>query len=98
MRHAPASQLLGRATVPVGAAPREGTRLRAVYELFQASKGQPIVFVRRAGCTRLIDDLIDYYGLDIRCLGRGRWILAGEWFGRVYVDYVAQRLTASEVA
>lgn len=99
MRHAPASQLLGRATVPVGASPRKGTRLRAAYDLFQANKGRPIAFLSGDfGGTNAIAALVDYYGLDIRCLRRGEWILAGEWFGRVYVDYVAQRLTQSEAA
>jgi hypothetical protein len=46
--------------------------------------------------------LIDVYGLDIRCLKRGvwkhpgRWVLAGEWHGRHYVDYIAQRLAEHE--
>lgn len=99
MRHAPASQLLGRATNPAGAAPRQGTQLRAVYDLFQANRGRPIAFLTSDfGGPNRIAQLVDYYGLDIRRLRRGRWILAGEWFGRVYVDYVAQRLTQSEAA
>jgi len=47
--------------------------------------------------------LTDFYGLDIRLLhhnghpdGRGRapgtWVLAGEYIGPAYRDYIAQRL------
>ena len=46
--------------------------------------------------------LIDVYGLDIRSRSHpGAWgtgssereyILAGEWFGKVYVDYIAEQL------
>jgi hypothetical protein len=34
--------------------------------------------------------LINRYGLDIR-KGHGKWLLAGEWFGKVYIDYVVEQ-------
>jgi hypothetical protein len=76
--------------------PREGTRRRELYDLFKANEGIPI----RAKFTRCdrgsMSALQDSYGLDIRCLRRGpgsTWVLAGEWFGSEYVDYIAQRIT-----
>lgn len=88
---------------PTNKVPTEGTDLRKVYDLFQANKGVPIsdsvygVIGRHS--TRAIADLTDYYGLDLRNLGSDRhprWTLVGEWFGRVYVDYVAERLKERE--
>lgn len=93
MRHATASQLVGHRRAPVNEAPREGTKLREAYDLFVANKGKPVSFKRRT--NRLIDDLIDYYGLDIRCIRNGQWVLAGEWFGRSYQDYIAEHLEAA---
>lgn len=52
--------------------------------------------------------LQDFYGLDVRCVQRGAgtsryrkgepgtpgyWVLAGEWIGPTYHDYIAPRLT-----
>lgn len=71
--------------------PREGTRLRELWDLFQANKGQPLAYscTNRTGTgnNRRLDDLRDYYGLDIRPAGRGFWVLAGQWFGDEYVNY-----------
>lgn len=92
MRHATASQLLGKRRAPVSSAPREGTKIREVYDLFQANKGRVINFTQPSG--NITDNLTDYYGLDLRCVGYGKWILAGEWFGKIYVDYIAERIAA----
>lgn len=77
--------------------PREGTKLRALYDLLVANKGYPVT-VSKANKYRLVQ-LRDFYGLDIiHISGRGRghppirWLLAGEWFGRTYVDYIADRI------
>lgn len=54
-----------------------------------------------------IEMLKNFYGLDIRCFGRaagykgrgsapGRWCLVGEWFGREYKDYLAERIAKKE--
>jgi hypothetical protein len=77
--------------------PREGTKIREVYDLFQANKGLPIAFTIAKHQGR-IPNLVDYYGLDIRCIRDGTWVLAGEWFGRVYVDYVIQHLNSARAA
>jgi hypothetical protein len=73
--------------------PREGTKLREIYDLFQANKGLPIAFKSDPHGTR-VANLINFYGLDLRCIRQGKWVLAGEWFGKVYVDYIAQRVAA----
>jgi hypothetical protein len=69
--------------------PRDGTRIRAVYDLFYANKGKIIDFCttnkKLAWC---LTPLADTYGLDIRCIRKNKWCLVGEWFGRVYVDYL----------
>ena len=80
--------------------PRPGTKLRELYDLFQMNKGivieEPLTM--RYNYTYFIF-LRDFYGLDIRKIGEvhkgrgrgtGRWILAGEWFGANYVDYIAR--------
>jgi hypothetical protein len=79
--------LRGRATGRVGTAPREGTKLRQLYDLFQANKGQAVFFNRSRQDCRRFNDLTDYYGLEIQQVRRGQWILAGEWFGNDFVDY-----------
>lgn len=78
--------------------PREGSKIREVYDLFYANKGVAIEW-HFSGSNRLILDLQDYYGLDIRNLQKGsprtgrpsKWVLAGEWFGKTYVDYIATK-------
>lgn len=78
---------------PVQDIPREGTKLRSLYDVFQANKG--IVIAGGFGDRRIsrkMEDLRDYYGLDIRRIRNGHWVLAGEWFGLKYVDYIAERL------
>ena len=78
--------------------PREGTRLRRMYDLLMANKGLPI----KVSLTRFenapyhtgqfVHQLQDFYGLDIRRIHNSRWVLAGEWFGSTYKDYIAERL------
>lgn len=74
--------------------PRQGTELRGVYDQLMASRGSVVpvgdLTARRNNLSGMYNLLQDYYGLDIRRL-HGGWLLAGEWFGRVYVDYVAER-------
>jgi hypothetical protein len=73
--------------------PREGTKLREIYDRFMANKGVPITisFANRNGkpTNRHLDDLRDYYGLDIRAAGRGLWVLAGAWDGTTYTSYTS---------
>jgi hypothetical protein len=45
------------------------------------------------GRSRVIDDLKDYWGLDIRSVPNCHYkCLVGEWFGDKYVDYVAEKI------
>lgn len=88
--------------------PREGSQLRVLYDRFMANKGKPIK-IEKGGHINL-PQLINYYGLDIRSAyspgGRAGiprraakgsfYILVGEWFGRVYIDYVAEQINKSE--
>src|ERR1700752_3098049 len=75
--------------------PRSGTKLRELYELFQMNKGEIIELpLTIMYAPSYIYVLQDFYGLDIRRIGNigskgrgrgrppGKWILAGEWFGR----------------
>lgn len=96
MRQTPVSQLKHQTNTKLREVPKEGSRLRELYDMFQANKGQVISWSRshRGGYSngRLLEDLVDYYGLDIRRIKNGRWCLVGEWFGKVYVDYVAEKI------
>jgi hypothetical protein len=98
MRSAPASLFkTGRKShAPRNAIPSEGSKLRAIYDRFQASKGRVIDY-SSPNNDRLLADLTDYYGLDIRRVARCKWVLAGEWFGRAYLDYLAEHLASQEV-
>jgi len=90
------SQAKGRRTAPTQLRPREGTRIRGLYDMFMERRGLPIEWSVNYLTARAIDDLRDYYGLDIRNLGYGRWVLAGEWFGPTYIDYIADRIAKAE--
>ena len=91
-----------RRSPPLQKLPGEGTKLRKFYDILQANKGKPFDYnIRRefgGYSANFMSQLQDFYGLDIRVkrLGRGvdhaEYLLAGEWFGRVYVDYVAERM------
>lgn len=75
--------------------PGEGTKLRELFDHLQEHKGEVISLNGFSGNVRKkIYTLVDIYGLDIRSFGRGRnsqWCLVGEWFGKIYVDYLAER-------
>jgi hypothetical protein len=79
-------------------APREGTKLRELYDLLQANRGKPVkvALSKFCGYQHGIDQLRDFYGLDIRKVRQGVWLLAGEWFGATYRDYVADRFAKLE--
>lgn len=85
-------RLKGKKITPPSLEPRDGTYTRSVYDLFMRSPGKPVEF--KVGKSKIIiRTLQDTYGLDIRRLKQGHkeskslWVLAGEWFGPVYVDY-----------
>jgi hypothetical protein len=86
-----------------GSLPSEGSRIRALYDLFKENAGYPLEFERmnkkeRTKFQTTIQQLMDFYGCDIRSLGRQgvmgygpRYILVGEWDGPKYIDYLAER-------
>jgi hypothetical protein len=49
------------------------------------------------GLSPLMEYMRNNYGLDIRSLGRRQWLLAGEWVGGTYVDYVVNPELAKPV-
>ena len=67
--------------------PREGTKLREIYDLFMKNKGEIVQYARGHKGGRVIDSLIDTYGLDIIPAGTSQWRLIGEWFGKDYFSY-----------
>lgn len=74
--------------------PQEGTRIREIYDILFANIGKPVdIGVVRGDDSQRIAALENYYGLDIRALRRkgehALYVLAGEWFGKIYVDYIA---------
>lgn len=79
--------------------PKEGSAVRAVYDKFTSQPGKVIEFqIGDSGCNdAVLTALRIYYGLDIRMLKQGSsranrrslWVLAGEWFGKIYIDYTA---------
>jgi hypothetical protein len=69
-----------------GRLPSEGSRIRALNKK------------ERTKFQTTIQQLMDFYGCDIRSLGRQgvmgygpRYILVGEWDGPKYIDYLAER-------
>jgi len=80
--------------------PRAGSKVRGLWDLLHRYKGEIVILpLTLMFHNTAINHLRDFYGLDIRNLGgneRGRkkggsrWILAGEWFGSRYVDYIAK--------
>ena len=83
---------------PSPALPREGTKRRELYDYLQANKGNVITvsFAPGHGKSELAA-LQDFYGLDIRRIRHRQWVLAGEWFGSEYCDYIAERLQGRTV-
>ena len=97
------AKLMGkhRGARPLQDAPREGTFIRRAYDMFKQHPGLPIEFSLIGTPDPCVTrKLIDFYGLDIRMLQKGSskvqrpsiYVLAGEWFGRVYVDYIEERM------
>ena len=99
------AQIMGRHGAPVQPAPRPGTRRRRLYDLLMDNRGRVVEFdawtigYRKRALGSDLEVLRNDYELDIRCLtkrgikGKGkigcRWLLAGEWDGKVYIDFVA---------
>lgn len=72
--------------------PKEGSKVRQLYDLFMEYKGQIIQFdydglkYKSEFGTR-IKYLQVMYGLDIAHVGLRKFRLAGEWIGPKYVSY-----------
>ncbi len=92
-------------------APQDGTYLRQMYDLFKANPATPVCLPEFRQYSRnggTLEQLRNFYGLDIRVFGekrppadhpgcpRKRYWLVGEWFGKTYVDYVADRRAREE--
>lgn len=71
--------------------PREGTEIRRAYDLLYANKGTPVKI--SFGWHSRLENLRNIYGLDIVKTRKGEWCLIGEWFGKVYIDYVAEKVS-----
>lgn len=78
--------------------PAKDTIIGNVYDklMLNRGKGVDLSFVTPKTLNTLINQLIDFYGLDIRHCGRGKYILVGEWFGSTYIDYFAENISLGE--
>lgn len=102
MRILPASSYKTRGTkgppLADSGVPEPGSVRRIVFDFFRERKGQPVKNTEvwplcKAGGSRVIDDLKDFWGLDIRSVPDCHHkCLVGEWFGDKYVDYVAEKI------
>jgi hypothetical protein len=82
-------------------APKAGAS-RRLYDFLMERKGRVINMTQEQIGKELdiplgrvgyrVEYLRNFYGLDIRCFGHGRYILAGEYVGNAYVDYIADEL------
>ncbi len=68
--------------------PKEGSKLRELYDLFMNNKGKIIKIKLSRNRPSEIEQLRNTYDMDIRSLKRGYWCFVGEWFGKVYIDYL----------
>ncbi len=81
----------GKYPEPHNLKPREGTKVRAAFDLFCANKGKVVDWCTTKNSCVIITQLQDTYGLDIRRIKKSKYCLVGEWFGNTYIDYVAMR-------
>lgn len=98
MRLPSASELKKQTRRQINPIPREGSKIRAIYDLFHSNKGRVIDFAASTDNGRPMFALIEYYGLDIRRVAPRKWVLAGEWFGSEYRDYVIEHHDSEEAA
>jgi hypothetical protein len=74
--------------------PSEGTTLRAIWDLLQANKGKFVCvypFIPPTATHSYRSNLTNVWGLDIAYKKGGQWCLIGEWKGKDYVDYLAEK-------
>jgi hypothetical protein len=78
---------------PPNRIPREGTRLREIWDLLQANRGV-VVTLNLTKDSAAIEQLRSFYGLDLRrILHNKHWCLCGEWIDGKYIDYVKGKWT-----
>lgn len=84
---------------PQGDRPREGSKLRQIYDMFYPplTVVDSRVIEALAPGGRWLMALTDYYGLDIRRRGKHQYWLVGEWFGSVYLDYFQQQAKCEKI-
>lgn len=85
----------GRSTGAWRLEPKPGTKLRALYDLFQSNKGKPIDVVDLTKVVGnqtgpMIANLKDYYGMDIRSTGDGRTRLVKRNLSRAAQTFVGE--------
>lgn len=96
-RPASVSLLKGSRNRPLQEKPREGTKLRLIYDRLFENAGFPIPMDFNAD---IITTFTLFYGLDIRPVQRKSFkrnleptvVLAGYWDGNVYIDCIAAHL------
>ena len=70
--------------------PKEGSKVREVFDLFHAYKGQ-ILDLGNSDIAKKtyqrIKHLQLFYGMDVVYLGKGKWCFRGEYIGSKYVLY-----------
>ena len=71
--------------------PKEGSKIREMYDLFYSNRGKIIDITIDSGGYNRKSYLENSYGLDIRRISKEKWILVGEWDGKVYIDYVVNK-------
>jgi len=81
----------------LSAPPKAGSVRRALYDLLMQHKAETVdirglQFTNRHMRLAALSALREEYGLDIRLQRRFHYMLVGEWCGRVYVDYLAEKI------
>lgn len=100
MRVVTVSEMKRGKSSPHAEYPATGTYPREVYNILYAARGRVVDLGppghRYTQRGRAIARLRDEYGCDIRTAkGWNCFILAGEWFGSKYVDYVNAAIDAA---
>ncbi len=91
----------GKKYKPLSNKPHWGTKTRRIFDCLQAHKAETVSlepYNNKADVKIIVNRLMDFYGLDIRKTGdchHAEYMLVGEWFGKVYVDYVAEKMEKS---
>jgi len=90
MRQGSAYSTNGNQRDVVGKLPKEGSKLREVYDLFMTNKGKSIEYrcSKMRGSNQLTS-LENFYGLDIKRTGEHQRMLVGQYMNNgEYISYV----------